>query len=45
MCQWIYFKSVDNWKSYNQEGDCLVHFVHLDTTLVKDKEFTTRLLG
>ena len=30
-------KSVNIWQSYNQEGDCLAHFVRLATTLLKDE--------
>jgi len=33
-------KSVNIWQSYKQEGGCLVHFVRLATTLLKDEEFT-----
>jgi len=29
-------KSANNWQSYKQERDCLVHFVCLATTLLKD---------
>jgi len=31
-------KSVSIWQSYKQEGGCLVHFVCLATTLLKDEE-------
>jgi len=31
---------VNIWQSYKQEGGCLVHFVRLATTLLKDEEFT-----
>jgi len=31
-------KSVNIWQSYKQEGSCLVHFVCLATTLLKDEE-------
>ena len=31
-------KSVNIWQSYKQEGGCLVHFVCLATTLLKDEE-------
>jgi len=31
-------KSVNIWQSYKQELGCLVHFVHLATTLLKDEE-------
>jgi len=30
------FKSVNIWQSYKQESDCLVHFVRLANTLLKD---------
>jgi len=30
--------SVNVWQSYKQEGGCLVHFVCLATTLLKDEE-------
>jgi len=31
-----FFKSVNIWQRYKQEGGCLVHFVCLATTLLKD---------
>ena len=31
-------KSRNIWQSYKQERGCLVHFVHLATTLQKDEE-------
>jgi len=31
-------KSVNIWQIYEQEGGCLVHFVCLATTLLKDEE-------
>jgi len=31
-------KSVNIWQSYKQERDCLVHFVRLANTLLKDGE-------
>jgi len=33
-----FFKSVNIWQSYKKERDCLVHFVLLANTLVKDGE-------
>ena len=33
-----FLKSVNIWHSYKHERGCLVHFVHLATTLLKDKE-------
>jgi len=36
-------KSVNIWQSYKQEGGCLMNFVRLATTPLKDEEFT-RLL-
>ena len=33
-----FFKSVNIWQSYEQQGDCLVHFVRLATTLLNDEE-------
>ena len=36
---WVnFFKSMNIWKSYKQERDCLVHFAHLANTLLKDEE-------
>ena len=32
----ILFKSVNIWQSYKQERNCLVHFVRLANTLLKD---------
>jgi len=34
----IFFKSVNIWQRYKQERGCLMHFVHLATTLLKDEE-------
>ena len=34
----IFFKSVNIWESYEQQGDCLVHFARLATTLLNDEE-------
>ena len=34
----IVFKSVNIWQSHKQERDCLVHFLHLANTLLKDGE-------
>jgi len=34
----IFFKSVNIWQGYKEEVDCLVHFVRLATTLLRDKE-------
>jgi len=34
----FFFKSVNIWQSYKQERDCLMHFVHLANTLLKDRE-------
>ena len=31
-------KSVNIWQSYKQEGGCIVHFVRLATTLLKDEK-------
>jgi len=31
-------KSVNIWQNYKQERSCLVHFVRLATTLLKDEE-------
>ena len=31
-------KSVNIWQSYKQERDCLMHFVRLANTLLKDGE-------
>jgi len=31
-------KSVNIWQSYKQECGCLMHFVHLANTLLKDEE-------
>ena len=31
-------KSVNIWQSYKQVGGCLVHFVFLTTTLLKDEQ-------
>jgi len=31
-------KSVNIWQSYKQERDCLMHFVRLATTLLKDEK-------
>jgi len=36
----IFFKSVNISQSYKQERGCLVHFVRLVTTLLKDEEST-----
>jgi len=33
-----FFKSVNIWQSYKQERDCLMHFVRLANTLLKDGE-------
>jgi len=33
-----FFKSVNIWQSYKEERDCIVHFVRLANTLVKDEE-------
>jgi len=33
-----FFKSVNIWQSYKHERGCLVHFVRLTTTLLKDEE-------
>jgi len=33
-----FFKSVNNWQSYKQEGCSLVHFVCLATTRLKDEK-------
>jgi len=35
VCQWIFFKSVNVWQSFKQEGGCLMHFVRLATTLLE----------
>ena len=40
----IFFKSVNIWQRYKQEGGCLVHVVHLATTPTKDEEELTRHL-
>jgi len=37
----IILKSVNIWQSYNQERGCLMHFVHLANTLLKD-EYSAR---
>ena len=34
----IFFKKVNIWQSYKQGRDCLVHFVRLANTLLKDGE-------
>ena len=34
----VFFKSVNIWQSWKQEGGCLVHFVRLTTTLLKVEE-------
>ena len=34
----IFFKLVNIWQSYKQECDCLMHFVCLANTLLKDGE-------
>jgi len=31
-------KPVNIWQSYKQEGGCIVHLVHLATTLLKDED-------
>jgi len=36
--QWKKLKPVNIWHSYKQEGNCLVQFVRLATTLLKDEE-------
>jgi len=36
-------EAVNIWLSYKQEGGCLVHFVRLATTPLKDEEFTGHL--
>ena len=36
----VFFKSVNIWLTYEQEGGCLVHFVCPATTLIKDEEST-----
>ena len=33
-----FLKSVNIWQSYKQERDCLVHFVRLANSLLKDRE-------
>ena len=33
-----FFDSVNILQSYKQEGSCLMHFVHLVTTLLEDEE-------
>ena len=33
-----FLQSVNIWQSYKQERDCLVHFVRLANTLLKDEE-------
>jgi len=33
-----FFKSVNIWQSYKEERDCIVHFVRLANTLLKDEE-------
>ena len=33
-----FFNSVNIWQSYKQESGCLVHFVRLANTLLKDEE-------
>ena len=34
----IFFKSMNIWRSYEQERDCFVHFARLVNTLLKDGE-------
>ena len=34
----FFFKSVNIWQSYKQERGCLMHFVCLANTLLKDEE-------
>ena len=34
----IFFKSVNIWQSYEQDGGCLVHFMCLATTLLQTKK-------
>jgi len=41
--EWKKLKSVNIWQSRKQEGDCLVHFVRLANTLLKDRESGTWL--
>ena len=34
----FFFKSVNIWQSYKQEGSCLMHFVRQANALLKDEE-------
>jgi len=36
------FKSVNTWRSYKQERDCLMYFARLTNTLLKDEESAPR---
>jgi len=38
----VFFKSVNIWQSYEQEGGCLVHFMCLATTLLQTKKMHDR---
>jgi len=37
VCKWKQLKSVNIWQSYKQERGCLMHFVRLANTLLKDE--------
>ena len=37
-CDGDFFKSMNIWRSYKKERDCLMHFAHLANTLLKDEE-------